>query len=94
MWRLLSQNIKKLRELPPLGLNELPSWVHRTTERIKRIQGTLLRSTAPKGAPSISLRTMQVLVLPKSLASDMELDGLQSTRNEPSTATVRRKRAS
>lgn len=55
--------------------------------------GTSLKSSAPKGAVRISLRAKQVRVLPKSARSDRELAALQSTRNEPSTATVRRKRA-
>lgn len=49
--------------------------------------GTSLKSSAPKGAVRISLRAKQVRVLPKSARSDRELAALQSTRNEPSTAT-------
>lgn len=59
----------------------------------ERIKGTSLKSSAPKGAVSISLRAKEVRVLPRSARSDRELAALQSTRNEPSTATVRRKRA-
>lgn len=51
--------------------------------------GTSLKSSAPKGAVRISLRAKLVRVLPKSARSDRELATLQSTRNEPSTATVR-----
>lgn len=59
----------------------------------ERIKGTSLKSSAPNGAVSISLRAKEVRVLPRSARSDRELAALQSTRNEPSTATVRRKRA-
>lgn len=59
---------------------------------IYTVKGTSLKSSAPKGAVRISLRAKLVRVLPKSARSDRELATLQSTRNEPSTATVRRER--
>lgn len=58
-----------------------------------REMGTLLKSKRPKGAVRMSLRAKLVRVFPKSVRSDTELAALQSTRNAPSTATVRRKRA-
>lgn len=62
-------------------------------EKKEIVKGTSLKSSAPKGAVRISLRAKQVRVLPKSARSDRELAALQSTRNEPSPTTVRRKRA-
>lgn len=79
----------------PVELCELGSIINltRLTLKKKSVKGTSLKSSAPKGAVRISLRAKQVRVLPKSARSDRELAALQSTRNEPSTATVRRKRA-
>lgn len=58
-------------------------------EKKNTVMGTSLKSSTPKGAVRISLRAKLVRVLPKSARSDRELATLQSTRNEPSTATVR-----
>lgn len=53
---------------------------------------TSLKSSAASGAVRISLRAKLVRVLPTSARSERELATLQSTRNVPSTATVRRER--